>query len=103
MITIEQATLLKHGDRILELLYVNTAYHYETGIKIVTGSGELKLDKPIKWRVNGTIKLWKRDPARFQLPIKHGLYDYAYLTNDNACLFSLDNTNTNTDSNKVQQ
>jgi hypothetical protein len=45
------------------------------------------LTKPNKWRANGKCKTWKRQPERFQLPIKHGLYDYAYITNDNAHLF----------------
>ena len=43
--------------------------------------------KPIRWRVNGKCKTWKRNPERFQLPIKHGLYSYGYLTNENAHLF----------------
>lgn len=42
------------------------------------------------WRANGKCKVWKRDKNRFQLPIKHGLYSYGYLTNDNAHLFMLD-------------
>lgn len=45
------------------------------------------LTKPINWRANGKCKVWKRQPDRFQLPIKHGLYSYGYITNDNAHLF----------------
>lgn len=48
--------------------------------------------KPIKWRVNGKCKTWKRNPERFQLPIKHGLYSYGYITNENAHLFIVDET-----------
>ena len=46
-----------------------------------------QLDKPINWRANGKCKTWKRSPERFQLPIKHGLYSYGYITEENAHLF----------------
>lgn len=32
------------------------------------------------WRRNGAVQTWKRDPARFRLPIKHGLYAYGDIT-----------------------
>ena len=38
---------------------------------------------PVRWRRNGKNKLWKRDPNRFRIPIKHGLYDYGYIDQDN--------------------
>lgn len=46
--------------------------------------------KPIRWRANGKCKTWKRDTARFQLPIKHGLYSYGYITEENAHLFIIE-------------
>lgn len=39
---------------------------------------------PLRARRNGVTKTWKRMPQRFCIPIKHGLYDYGYITNDNA-------------------
>jgi len=36
------------------------------------------------WRVNGRCATWKRDPERFELPIKYGLKTCSYLTNRNA-------------------
>lgn len=36
------------------------------------------------WRRNGATKLWKRDPARFQVPVKYGLRYYGYITPANA-------------------
>lgn len=33
-----------------------------------------------RWRVNGKVKTWKRDPGRVYVPLKHGLYDYNNLT-----------------------
>jgi len=61
-ITLQQAKALQFGD----LIYSN---HF-------TGADN---QTPIKWRVNGQVKRWKRDPDRIQIPVKHGLYDHAYL------------------------
>lgn len=33
-----------------------------------------------RWRVNGAVKTWKRDPHRIRVPLKHGLYAYDALT-----------------------
>ena len=38
---------------------------------------------PLRGRVNGKVKTWKRDDTRVQVPMKHGLYDYFYLTDAN--------------------
>lgn len=35
-----------------------------------------------RWYVNGAVKTWKRSPERVQVPVKHGLYVYRYLTED---------------------
>jgi hypothetical protein len=36
---------------------------------------------PLVWRRNGKTQTWKRDPERFRIPVKHGMYDYGDLTN----------------------
>lgn len=36
------------------------------------------------WRRNGKTKTWKTRPGQFQIPVKHGLYNYAYITQDDA-------------------
>jgi hypothetical protein len=41
------------------------------------------------WRRNGQTKTWKRDENRFEIPVKFGLYDYGYITNENAAEFQL--------------
>lgn len=46
--------------------------------------------KPVRWRVNGKPKVWKRDPERIQVPIKHGLYTYDYLVFASLPYFSLE-------------
>ena len=61
-ITLQQAKQLTYGD----IIYSN---HF-------TGADN---QTPIKWRVNGQVKRWKRDPDRIQIPVKHGLYNHAYL------------------------
>lgn len=33
-----------------------------------------------RWRVNGSVKTWKKDPSRIRVPIKHGLRDYDAIT-----------------------
>jgi len=55
---------------------------------------------PQRWIVNGKVKTWKRDPDRVQVPLKHGMYSYGYLTERNINEFSLSeekalNLNTN--------
>lgn len=34
---------------------------------------------PLRARVNGAIRTWKRNPARFQLPMKYGLKQCFYI------------------------
>ena len=62
MITLEQAK---------SLTYRTTLYHSIN--RNADGS-------PQRWRVNGKPKVWKRSPERVQVPIKHGLYAYGYVT-----------------------
>ena len=71
MITFEEAKNLTHGQTI-----------YHTHYKNADGS-------PQRWRVNGQVKLWKRSPQRIEIPLKHGLRIYDYLTEDNLSSFSL--------------
>lgn len=39
---------------------------------------------PLRVRRTGKTKQWKREPERFEFPVKHGLYQSAYITNANA-------------------
>lgn len=47
------------------------------------------------WRRNGKTKTWKTRPNDFKVPIKHGLYDYAYIDQNNAQIFHLESECTN--------
>jgi len=81
MITFDQAIQLKHGQRVHDI-------HYGGCTKIIEKRGAVT--KHIReWRVNGKVKTWKTKPGKFQIPLKFGLYDYAYLTDDNAKYFHL--------------
>ena len=44
---------------------------------------------PQRWKVNGKVKRWKLNPNRIEVPLKHSLYDYDYLTEDDLHLFNL--------------
>ena len=62
-ITLEQAKKLDYGDVL-----------HATSDKNADGT-------PVRFRVNGKPKTWKRDHTRIKVPLKHGLYDYGELTN----------------------
>lgn len=41
----------------------------------------------IRVKVNGAIKRWKREPERFEMPVKYGLYECARLDNSDLWRF----------------
>ena len=53
MLDLETIFNLKHGDVL----------HIHLGTKCQ------------RWRVSGKVQRWKRDPERFRVPIKYGLYN----------------------------
>jgi len=55
MITLAEAKLLKYGEVLID-------------------------ERGKRWRVNGSVQTWKRDESRIRVPLKHGLYTYAALT-----------------------
>ena len=55
-----------------------TARHFEH-VKLANAD-----KSPLRARRNGQTKVWKTRPGEFQIPIKHGLYSYGYITHDNA-------------------
>lgn len=38
----------------------------------------------LRCRANGKCKTWKTRPNEFKLPVKHGLFNYFYIDQDNA-------------------
>ena len=73
-ITLKLAKELKHGT----ILYHMTQRNAD--------------GTPQRWRVNGKPKTWVRSPERVRVPLKHGLYDYDYLTESDLDLLTLDET-----------
>ena len=51
---------------------LGTIFYHKT-LKNADGS-------PLRGRVNGKCKTWKTRPDDFRLPMKHGLYDYFYIS-----------------------
>lgn len=70
------------SSRVTIMITLEEAKHLTTGDIIYGAAGK-------KFKVNGNVKIWKRSPERVQVPLKHGLYTYGYLTEDNLHLFSL--------------
>ncbi|MFX0183345.1 MAG: hypothetical protein ACFE95_09725 [Candidatus Hodarchaeota archaeon] len=44
---------------------------------------------PARFKVYGKIKLWKRDPTKIRVPLKRGLREHDYLTENNLNHFFL--------------
>jgi len=42
-----------------------------------------------RWRVNGMPKTWVKSPEKVKVPIKHGMYDHMYITEENLYGFTL--------------
>lgn len=71
MITLEQAKKLQYRDVLHHVTFKNAD------------------GTPTRWRVNGKVQTWKRNPERVRIPVKHGMYDYDYLTERDLELVSL--------------
>lgn len=72
-LTLEQAKNLRYGQH----LYHMTAKNADE-------------KTPQCFKVNGKPKTWKRNPSAVQVPLKRGLYEYGYMTEDMLQDFSLD-------------
>lgn len=62
-ITLEEAKKLTYGD---------TLYHLKEKNRDGT---------PMRFKVVGQVKTWKRDSSRIRVPLKRGLYETGELTN----------------------
>lgn len=70
MMTLEEARNLKHGEVL-----------FHTVNKNADGTAQ-------RWRVNGQVKVWKRDPSRVRIPVKHGLKRFDYISENELHLVS---------------
>ena len=71
MITLEQAKNLKYGQILHHAINENAD------------------GTPQRWRVNGKPKTWKTRPNEVKVPVKHGLYNYDYITENDLDIVSL--------------
>jgi hypothetical protein len=65
MVSIARAKKLSYGDHI----YAKHEYNAD--------------GTPMRFKVNGAPKTWKKDPSRIRVPLKRGLYEFGYLDNGN--------------------
>jgi len=72
MITLEQAKSLRPGTIL-----------YHVSNRNADGT-------PQRWKVNGAPKTWKTRPDEVRVPVKHGLYNYGYITENILDLVCLD-------------
>ena len=79
MITKLQASQLKPGDML----------HFGTCTIHHGKRGGVK-ERHFTCKVNGKFRQYAGNPDRWMLPLKRGLYDYGYLTPENAGAFRLD-------------
>lgn len=81
MITKAQATSLHYGQ---ELHY--TGRHACT--RTVGPRGGVKMTVTTV-RQSGQCKVWKRDPNRFRVPVKYGMYESSYIDETNCADYHL--------------
>jgi hypothetical protein len=80
----EQRTMREYQDahgvdvRVVRAAHLGILYHTENRNRDGT---------PQRWRTNGGARFWKRDPQRFRMPLKHGMYDYGELVPSNCHMF----------------
>jgi len=58
-------------------------FHYGECVRTHGPRGGIN-EEIVQWRRNGATKTWKREPDRFQVPVKYGMRDYSYLDDTNA-------------------
>lgn len=64
-------------------LTINKAKRLKPG-DIVYQSNKLNSDGTLRrWKVTGKVKVWKTNINRVKVPVKHGLYTYGYITENN--------------------
>lgn len=72
-----------------EQALTHAVFHYGTCKQTIGPRGGKKTQIE-QWRANGRCQTWVTKPYKFSLPIKYGLYNHGYLTNDNADLFHVE-------------
>ncbi len=87
MITKEQALTYDYFIQVYRLSGANDKYTDIIGLNTLTE--RVKIANPKLWSRNGKTQTWKTRPDAFKIPVKHGLYSYGYITQDNCHLFDI--------------
>lgn len=67
-----------------------TRENCETATEFYHKTDTAKKGDRIKYRRNWKTKTWKTRQNEFEIPVKHGLYDYGYITHKNCRYFTID-------------
>jgi hypothetical protein len=73
-LTLEEAKALKTGD------WIYSRFDFDSR------------GNPRRFKVNGMPKTWKRDPSRVRVPLKYGMYEFGYITEDTLNNYTLTDT-----------
>jgi len=65
-----------------------TENEFHTGCTLTIGPRGGRTYKRWVYRRNGATKTWKTHPADFKIPVKRGLREYGYITQNEADLFT---------------
>ena len=61
-LTLQKAKTLQYGDILNPVGYFNAD------------------GTPMRFRVIGKVKTWKRDSSRVEIPLKRGMYEFTHIT-----------------------
>jgi len=73
----------------METITLNQARNLTIGTILYHVEGKNADGTAQRWRVTGKVKTWKRNPEKVKVPLKHGMYDYDYLTETSLNLVTL--------------
>ena len=79
--TTQGVTKYPATERGISMITKEIAQRLHTGQVLYHKGLTNKDGSPVRARVNGVVKFWKRSPERFQIPMKYGLKECFYITN----------------------
>jgi len=73
----------------MDILNLETAKDLKLGQVLSMNYNKNSDGSCVRWRVNGKVKTWKTRPNEFKIPVKHGMYDFGYITQHNYFYFHI--------------
>jgi hypothetical protein len=71
-----KTTIRNNGTKVTKVNQENVREFYHVTLKNADGT-------PARCRRNGKTQTWKTRPVEFRIPVKHGLYDYFNIDQNN--------------------